>query len=59
MRANLAVGLPIDLLVADASAGQARTNIRIEESDDYFLELSHLWQQRLAKATDELPLPSY
>ncbi|MBA2920446.1 peptidase [Sphingomonas sp. MAH-20] len=59
MRANLAVGLPIDLMVAEAGAGQARTNIRIEESDDYYLELSQLWQQKLAKATDELPLPSY
>jgi putative proteasome-type protease len=59
MRANLAVGLPIDLIVAEAGAGQTRTNIRIEESDDYFLELSHQWHAKLAKATDELPLPSY
>lgn len=59
MRANLAVGLPIDLLVADAGAGQARINMRIEESDDYYMNLSLQWHQKLAKATEELPLPPY
>lgn len=59
MRANLAVGLPIDILVADAGAGQARINRRIEESDDYYLDLSLKWHQKLAKATEELPLPPY
>jgi putative proteasome-type protease len=59
MRANLAVGLPIDLLVADSGAGQARINHRIEESDDYYLTISHRWHQALAKATADLPLPSY
>ena len=59
MRANLAVGLPIDLMVADTGAGQARTKCRIEESDDYYLTLSHQWHQKLAKAAEEMPLPSY
>ena len=59
MRANLAVGLPIDLMVAECGAGKARTNIRIEESDDYFLELSLQWHKKLAQATAELPLPPY
>lgn len=59
MRANLAVGLPIDLMVADTGSAQARINRRIEESDDYFLNLSLQWHQKLAKATEELPLPEY
>jgi putative proteasome-type protease len=59
MRANLAVGLPIDLTVADTGAGAARINMRIEESDDYFLTISHQWHQKLAQATRELPLPTY
>ncbi|MBS0504026.1 MAG: peptidase [Proteobacteria bacterium] len=59
MRANLAVGLPIDLMVADAGVNQTRINRRIEESDDYFLTLSLQWHQKLARATDELPLPPY
>lgn len=59
MRANLAVGLPIDMIVADAGAGQARVNRRVEEADDYFLTLSHQWHQKLARAMEELPLPPY
>lgn len=59
MRANLAVGLPIDLLMIDAGAAKPRISYRIEESDDYFLTISHRWHQALAKTAKDLPDPPY
>jgi putative proteasome-type protease len=59
MRANLAVGLPIDLLAAPDRAGRASINRRIEEDDPYFSELSRRWEEALAHARAEIPAPPY
>jgi putative proteasome-type protease len=59
MRANLAVGLPIDLMVA--RAGQARAELvhRIDQQDAYFHDLSQRWSEALAHARAEIPRPPY
>ena len=59
MRSNLAVGLPLDLMIARMGEGQADTLIRIDDSDPYFHDLSQRWSDALAHAREEIPAPPY
>jgi putative proteasome-type protease len=59
MRSNLAVGLPLDLMVARAGQARAETLIRIDDSDPYFHDLSQRWSDALAHAREEIPSPPY
>ena len=59
MRSNLAVGLPLDLLIARAGETRAETLIRIDDSDPYFHDLSQRWSAALAHAREEIPSPPY
>ncbi len=59
MRSNLAVGLPLDLMVAQTGQGRAETSIRITDADPYFRDLSERWALALAHAREEIPAPPY
>lgn len=57
MRSNLAVGLPIDLMIA--RGGRAEVIHRIGTDDAYFHDLSQRWSAALAHARAEIPDPPY
>lgn len=59
MRSNLAVGLPIDLMVARQGQSRAEVVHRIGPDDAYFHDLSQRWSQALAHARAQIPLPPY
>lgn len=59
MRSNLAVGLPIDLVIAPAAAPLPATSRRIDAEDPYFHDLSDRWATALAHARAEIPNPPY
>ena len=59
MQSNLAVGLPIDLLVVRRDALRAELNYRIEADEPYFHELSDRWSEALRRAHIGLPRPPY
>lgn len=59
IRSNLAVGLPLDLVIARAGATQAQTVARIDDKDPYLHDLSERWSAALAHAREEIPDPPY
>ena len=59
MRSNLAVGLPLDLIIARSGEARADTLIRIDDNDPYFHDLSQRWSEALAHAREEIPSPPY
>jgi len=59
LRSNLAVGLPLDLVIARSGETRADTLVRIDDSDPYFHDLSQRWSEALAHAREEIPSPPY
>lgn len=59
IRSNLAVGLPLDLMVARTGATTPDTVHRIDANDPYFDDLSERWSEALAHARAEIPDPPY
>jgi putative proteasome-type protease len=59
MRSNLAVGLPIDLMVLRRDALAAETRMRIEADDPYFRALGEQWSTALRDAHMAIPPPPY
>ena len=59
MRSNLAVGLPIDLIVVRRDAMAAETRYRIETDDPYFHDLGERWSSALRAAHMAIPPPPY
>ena len=59
MRSNLAVGLPLDLLVVRRDTLKAELKHRIEAGDPYFEDLRHRWSEALKTAHLAIPRPSY
>jgi putative proteasome-type protease len=59
MRANLAVGLPIDILVSRAGGARIDVQHRIDQSDAYFRDLSQRWADAMIAAVGSVPLPPY
>ena len=59
MRSNLAVGLPIDVMVARSGQSTADLVHRIGEEDPYFHDLSEQWSTALRHAQAEIPVPPY
>lgn len=59
MRSNLAVGLPIDLMVARRDACEAEVNYRIEPGEPYFQDLRERWSGALRAAHIAIPRPPY
>jgi putative proteasome-type protease len=59
MRSNLAVGLPLDILVLRRDALQPELSHRITDKDPYFADLRQRWSQALREAHLAIPAPSY
>ncbi len=59
MRSNLAVGLPIDIMILKRDALQPELKFRIEAGDPYFEDLRHRWSEALKTAHLAIPRPSY
>ncbi len=59
MRSNLAVGLPIDLVMLRSAAGSDADYIRIERNDVYFTELSRAWGEKLREAQASIARPPF
>ncbi|NNM76898.1 peptidase [Sphingomonas sp. ID1715] len=59
LRSNLAVYLPLDVLIA--RTGETRPSLvhRIREDDPYFTDLSRRWSEALSRAADDIPAPPY
>ncbi len=59
MRSNLAVGLPIDLLVVRRDSCTAELAYRIEPGEPYFQDLRERWSSALREAHMGIPRPPY
>jgi putative proteasome-type protease len=59
MRSNLAVGLPIDLLVVRRDTCTAELAYRIEPGEPYFQDLRERWSEALRAAHMDIPRPPY
>jgi len=59
MRSNLAVGLPIDLMVLRRDVLKPELKHRIEAGDPYFEDLRHRWSEALRTAHLAIPRPTY
>lgn len=57
LKANLSVGLPLDLLVIERDGFEPRHERRIDGNDPYFKAVSNGWSEALKKAF--LSLPNY
>ena len=55
LKANLSVGMPIDLLVIARDTFEPLHSRRIEDNDEYFNIISSGWGEALKKAFDALP----
>lgn len=55
LKANLSVGLPLDLLVVRRDAYQPMHECRIEHDDRYFAAISSSWDDALRAAFHSLP----
>ncbi|MBK8200510.1 MAG: proteasome-type protease [Acidobacteria bacterium] len=55
VKANLSVGLPLDLQVIDTDALRLGLSKRIEAEDPYYQTISSGWGEALKKAFDSLP----
>ncbi len=59
MRSNLAVGMPLDLIVARRQGLKFELNHRIEPDDAYFRELSDTWTASMNAAHQAIRTPPY
>lgn len=59
MRSNLAVGLPIDLMVVRRDELKIELRHRIEADEPYFHDLSDRWSEALRQAHNAIPRPPY
>jgi len=55
IKANLSVGLPLDLLIYDRDSLRKGRTRRINNNDAYFQTISHGWGDALKQAFDSLP----
>lgn len=55
IKANLSVGLPIDVQCYKGGSLQASEPIRVEADDPYFLSISDGWGEALRTALAQLP----
>ncbi|NNC80835.1 MAG: proteasome-type protease [Acidimicrobiales bacterium] len=55
MKANLSVGLPLDLQIYTQDSFELPPRTRIEQEDPYYRSISHGWGDALKSALDSLP----
>jgi putative proteasome-type protease len=59
LRSNLAVGLPLDLVVIRRGTSRAEVSYRVEAGDSYFSDLRRRWSEALRAAHQSIPAPPY
>ena len=59
MRSNLAVGMPLDVIVLRNDALKLELDCRIEPDDAYFHQMSEAWTTALNAAHRAIPMPPY
>ena len=59
MRSNLAVGLPLDIMILKRDALQTELKYRVEAGEPYFEDLRHRWSEALKTAHLAIPRPPY
>jgi putative proteasome-type protease len=59
MRSNLAVGLPLDLLILRRDAIETELTYRIEQGEPYFEDLRQRWSEALRATHQAIPKPPY
>src|ERR1700744_2570960 len=59
MRSNLAVGLPLDLMVLKRDALRAELLYRVEAGEPYFEDLRNRWSEGLRATHQAIPKPPY
>ena len=59
MRSNLAVGLPLDVMILRRDALEIELEYRIEADDDYFNDLRRRWSDALSATHLAIPKPPY
>ena len=59
LKSNLAVGLPIDLMVLRRDELKTELTHRIEPDEPYFRDLSERWSEALRAAHTSVPRPPY
>ena len=59
LKSNLAVGLPIDLMVLRRDELKTELTYRIEPDEPYFHDLSERWSEALRVAHTSIPRPPY
>ena len=59
MRSNLAIGMPLDVIILKNDAFQLDLNYRIQPDDVYFHEMSEAWAASLNAAHKAIPMPPY
>ena len=55
MKANVSVGMPIDICTMKKDQYQVNKQIRIEKNDPYFQKISYGWGESLKKSIKKLP----
>ena len=55
LKANLSVGMPLDMHVYEADSLKTGVQRRVEEDDPYFRQISDAWSDALRQAVDSLP----
>lgn len=58
LRSNVSVGMPLDVLAYKKDSLVVPEGKRINESDQYFQEISKQWSETLKKGLQELPKPT-
>ena len=58
IRSNLAVGLPLDLVIVKRDHYQARCHISIDDDNEYFKMIRTRWGFALQEVFSELPNPA-
>jgi len=59
MRSNLAVGLPLDVMIMRRDECKTELVYRIEADDPYFEDLRHRWSEALRETHLAIPRPPY
>ncbi|MBX7199665.1 MAG: proteasome-type protease [Rhodospirillaceae bacterium] len=59
MRSNLAVGLPLDIMVLRRDALKPELTYRVEAGDPYFEDLRNRWSEALRATHQAIPKPPY
>ncbi|XWN29232.1 MAG: peptidase [Devosia sp.] len=59
IRSNLAVGMPLDVMVLPRDAIEPTVNTRIDGDDPYFEHVRNRWSEALREAHQSIPDPPY